>query len=398
MRLDDLSETIDLAYAVAEGGADWDQLLRRVAEATHSRGSAYLHVDVASGALLDHREYGIPSEGWGDYSAHFVYIDPRVAHALERPRQALLTDYDFIDDRGMNRHAYYADFLSQYDFRYYAAVRLGIYPSTLGALNLQRSPREGHPDRAHGTFLLALKPHLERVQRLIDCALGRDLRIGAAQTALDRTRHAVLIVDGDRAIELANEAARALLSAGDGLVATDRRRRLAAAHRADRRRLAAAVADACAVSGGRNALAGSGVLALRRPRHAEPLVLQVLPIGRTVGSPLPGAGARPLAAILAARPEARARPPTDLLRVAFELTPQEARVVQRMARGEAPAAIAERLGITRETLRGYLKQIYAKTGTGRQAELVSKVLSLGLADEGSTLDGPVGGRPAQGGR
>ena len=39
------------------------------------------------------------------------------------------------------------------------------------------------------------------------------------------------------------------------------------------------------------------------------------------------------------------------------------------------AEAAEELGVTTETARTYLKQVFSKTGTGRQAELVRLVVT-----------------------
>jgi DNA-binding CsgD family transcriptional regulator len=62
--------------------------------------------------------------------------------------------------------------------------------------------------------------------------------------------------------------------------------------------------------------------------------------------------------------------PIDLLRCRFGLTPAEARLALQLVAGEALRSAAAKLGISYETARTELKNIFNKTGTCRQAELV----------------------------
>ncbi|PSO12941.1 MULTISPECIES: helix-turn-helix transcriptional regulator [unclassified Sphingobium] len=62
------------------------------------------------------------------------------------------------------------------------------------------------------------------------------------------------------------------------------------------------------------------------------------------------------------------------LRELFDLTPLESEIAALLAQGQSVRAVAERLGITQNTTRGYLKSLFAKTGVHRQAELVRLIL------------------------
>ncbi|MFN7089582.1 MAG: helix-turn-helix transcriptional regulator [Allorhizobium sp.] len=57
------------------------------------------------------------------------------------------------------------------------------------------------------------------------------------------------------------------------------------------------------------------------------------------------------------------------------LTRSEGVVAREVLDGRAPAEIAERTGMSVGTVRSYLKQVFAKTGTHRQSELVSHYYS-----------------------
>ena len=58
----------------------------------------------------------------------------------------------------------------------------------------------------------------------------------------------------------------------------------------------------------------------------------------------------------------------------YDLAPGEAAVAALLAEGLPLPEIAARLGMTRETVRTYLKRAYVKTGTASQAELATLVL------------------------
>ena len=65
--------------------------------------------------------------------------------------------------------------------------------------------------------------------------------------------------------------------------------------------------------------------------------------------------------------------PAALIRGLFDLTTMEARVAQALASGKDLGAIAVAFGISRETVRKHLKNIFAKTGFSRQTDLAAAI-------------------------
>src|SRR5215470_4730224 len=70
----------------------------------------------------------------------------------------------------------------------------------------------------------------------------------------------------------------------------------------------------------------------------------------------------------------------DFLEIRFALSPAEARLVAHLIAGASLRSCAQALGIKYETVRTYLKSVFQKTGTHRQAELVLTVFSAMTAD------------------
>lgn len=64
----------------------------------------------------------------------------------------------------------------------------------------------------------------------------------------------------------------------------------------------------------------------------------------------------------------------------FDLTPTEVRVARHLASGLRPDEIAQKLGVAATTIAFHLRNVFSKTGTHRQADLVALLLSLPLRD------------------
>ena len=67
--------------------------------------------------------------------------------------------------------------------------------------------------------------------------------------------------------------------------------------------------------------------------------------------------------------------PIELLRSRFGLTPAEARLALHLVAGETLRSAEVKLSISYETARTHLKNIFDKTGTSRQAELVIAIVT-----------------------
>lgn len=80
------------------------------------------------------------------------------------------------------------------------------------------------------------------------------------------------------------------------------------------------------------------------------------------------------AALLVTDPEYRIEISIDIVEKLFGLTNSESRLTCALASGLGIADAAQSMGITLNTARTYLKVIFSKTGTGRQAELVRLIL------------------------
>jgi DNA-binding CsgD family transcriptional regulator len=123
---------------------------------------------------------------------------------------------------------------------------------------------------------------------------------------------------------------------------------------------------------------------INRRSGLMPFEVLVTPVSNsTLGLSFSG----PLAAVFIRNPEAQTVMPLDWLRQLYALTGAEARVMQSILVGETLDRIADRTGVTKETLRTQLKAIFLKTSTASQTELVRLGLRGLAAFQGNSRDG-----------
>lgn len=91
-------------------------------------------------------------------------------------------------------------------------------------------------------------------------------------------------------------------------------------------------------------------------------------------TPCGGADPQPLAILIIVDPHRSALPSVQFLRDHFGLTNAQATLTLQVASGKGLTAAAKNLGIGVSTARSHLKQVFGKTGTTRQAELVRLVV------------------------
>jgi len=179
-----------------------------------------------------------------------------------------------------------------------------------------------------------------------------------ATGVLDLLDAAVFVLARDAHPLGMNRAAHRLLREGDGLVLSPRG--VVASTPAANTALRRGIEGAARGESGRVQVPriARSTLALRVEPHPQPHVL--------------AGGA---AAVVFVTDEESHLLSTESLTARYGFTPTECSVARRLAAGAGLGCIQRELGISLNTVRGHLKQIFGKTRTHRQAELVCKLLS-----------------------
>ena len=202
--------------------------------------------------------------------------------------------------------------------------------------------------------------HLRRVLQLRRLLADERAHARCLATMVEATEAAMLVVDRKMRILCGSAAAFRVLDADDGLGA---RRALLHARGSDlARMLHRAVQEVIE----RASAARTGFLC-DRPSGRPAYRLLVLPAG------VRGADG---ALILIDDPATARTADAEWPRQASGLTLAENALAIGLVQGLTLAEVAERRGVTRETVRAQLKQLFAKTGTSRQAELVRLLATM----------------------
>jgi DNA-binding CsgD family transcriptional regulator len=167
----------------------------------------------------------------------------------------------------------------------------------------------------------------------------------------------VALLDDDGGIQFVNNAARAILAAGDGLI--NKSGKLAGLRARENTLLAALL---------RKGAAGiTDVVEIERRIGAKSYgVIHVGAVTSVSGHRTHG--------ILINDPEVPLVISAARVQQLFGLTVAESMIAARCATGIEPHALARELGITRSTVRTHLRSIFRKTGVKRQVDLVILLL------------------------
>jgi DNA-binding CsgD family transcriptional regulator len=217
-------------------------------------------------------------------------------------------------------------------------------------------------------FARALMPHLQRVAALHAHIEGTLAIARTAIEALDGAQAPLLLLDTNGRVIHASDEADRLLHEADGLSAG--RDGLRAATPALSARLRGVLGRA---AGSTRAPGVSGALRLRRPSGKPDLVLVAIPARSRSFGPEIG---RASVVLQITDPLARAMPDPAIFADAFDLTPSEATLAVDLLCGLSVGEAAAKRGRSVATMRTYLANVLAKTGTARQSDLVRLLSQL----------------------
>jgi len=186
------------------------------------------------------------------------------------------------------------------------------------------------------------------------------------KTTLDRLPYGVFVVSADARVLFMNFFANELVEASDGLT-IGRDQLLRTDRPPETQLLHAAIKNASEAD---DLLASSGALFVEREDAIRPLHCLVQ---RFVGTDSVDKQ-DPYAAIFVTDPERAPQISPSILSGLFDLTPSESRLLACLVACGRLEQAASDANLSLSTARTYLKQIFSKTGTGRQGELIQLVL------------------------
>ena len=217
------------------------------------------------------------------------------------------------------------------------------------------------------TLVSRLLPHVQRAKRI---SANNDKLRGerdAACAVLQRLPFAIILLNPMGKVLLLNAKAQVLLKSDLGLIYQNGS--LVASDPQDDAKLSKLISDVSSLD---HRARSGGVVQLQirgQMEQAQPITLLIVPAKPEQGGVLDAS-----AAIFISNSESQPNISADVIASVFSLTPAEARLTQALVCGKSLEQAAFSLGISLHTVRSSLKNIFSKTDTHRQAELVYRVL------------------------
>ncbi len=341
--------------------AAWPDVMESICRAVGATAALLLQSDV--------RTADVPRTASIDEAVRLYFAnnlqesDPRAKGFPRLMAGEVLTDHDILTPEEIRADPMYNEVLHPFGFQWFAGI--GFWAeSAAWVLAIQRTSREGPFEKRDKRLLATLAPRLTETATL-STAVGR-VALSGMTGILDRLRQPAIVLDRQGKVIDLNTAAAAGLDddiriANRQLVVRDKN----AAARLDRLvSMIRAMPESAALP--------PEPILIRRDRRRS-VVVRVLPVDGAARTVFLGARAILLLSNLTP-PQA---PEASLISQALGLSGAESRLVSLLASGMSIEAAAEHLGIARETARNQLKAAFSKTGTHRQAELISLVSQLG---------------------
>jgi DNA-binding CsgD family transcriptional regulator len=301
------------------------------------------------------------------YVQHDLWAKLSGPSFIDRP---VLT-HEHVAPQVLERSEIYNDFLRQCgNFFWCLGASLPMADGKLGLVGVLRTRHAEAFELEQARVLGRVLPHIRRAMQLTGKLRQAQTDLTRARGALDHFAFGIIICRADGKVEHANHAAERILAAVPEL-RLDARGRLAASHAETHRRLLALIRSSARRDAGDPNGAGGALPVARDTGAALRIVVAPLPQG--------GAGESGGALLLIDDPDRAPPSPGQILRALFDLTPAEARLVQRMAAGYASAeTVAAEFGISPETVRTQRKSLHRKMEVSSHADITAILARLGL--------------------
>ncbi|MFT4118113.1 helix-turn-helix transcriptional regulator [Bradyrhizobium sp.] len=368
-----LSELIGLVYDAALDPTLWPRALEQ----------ACLFVGGSSGSLFWHdaaTEQSVVMHIFNEdphytklYFDKYLPLNPCFPAATFVEAGVVCGSTDLIPFDEIVETRFYAEWMKPQGIIDALAANLEKTATSASILAVRMHEKDGLADADDRRRLALIVPHFQRavsIGRLFD--QSKSAQAVLTQT-LDNVSASVFLVGPNGRLVFTNAPGRTLLD--EASLLTERNGLLSAtapdAQRALREALVAA-------ENGNIAADGSGPISLSTALPGQ-WFASVLPL--TSGDRQhAGALHSAVAAVFVRKTSLASPPPLEVLAKLYKLTASEVRLVDAVMRVSGVKALAEALGLTQATVKTHLHNVFRKTDTARQSELVKLIAGFGPSE------------------
>lgn len=370
---DQIEKVLDLIYDAAAENDLWPRVLTAIADLTHSEGG------ILFGQSLTAERIYFDFNGRLNEMCNRAYQErhmqnPWSQYMETKPIGRLVMSDEAVPLAELQTSPFYDEVLRPQEIGHNGMIALAACDDFRAAFNMCRSVRRGPFDSDEHRLLQWLSPHLCRSVTLGFRIDGYIAMQYASFDALDRLADGVIVLDRKARVLFTNTSARRMAEQGtlrlQQPIATD-----SPAHS---QRLSELIRAALQASAG-------GTMSLPRDANGRLLTILVSSIRSKELGRLSDVGVKNAAVMLfVIDPANRRSIPLGQIMDAYGLTHAEARVALAASSGNTVIETARSLGVSPNTIKTHLRHVFAKTATGRQAELAGLIAAMGVVRIGDT--------------
>jgi DNA-binding CsgD family transcriptional regulator len=312
---------------------------------------------IATGSMMAKTKYSQPIAAC-EYLDYYLSIDPRFKMVQGGAIDEWLCCHHTLDQDFVDHNEFFQDFYIYRGLRYAMMAWIQDNKDDHTLLAVVRGVGQPAFENTEQLAAKRFSGHLQRALRLQKYTQNLCTKAELGARAIDAMALAMLIVDSKCTILHLNTGAEQLLNNQySGLVASNGH--LSCTHPTTHGRLRTLVAGATDYS------AVGGAMFLNGTENRQIIVVPL-----PAASPFAQDWQTPLALILVI--EASNNLPTlKYLAHLYNLSPAELRVAEALVAGKSPENYATEAAVSMNTVRSQLKNLFNKTGTHRQSELVA---------------------------
>ena len=311
--------------------------------------------------------YGIDQKYLDLYFQKYIHLNPMFPATLFFETGRILTEADIMPMSEFRETRFFKEWIRPQGLGDSMAAILEKTATSVAGIAVGLAERQGSINDEALRRMGLIVPHVRRavtIGKVIDL---HKVEAAALADTLDGLAAAMILVDANGRIVHANVSGHTLLAEGTILRGTGGR--LAATDP----RIDQSLHDVFAAAGRGDLEMGIKGIAVPLSEHdGERWLAHILPL--TSGARRKAGTEYSAVAAVFVRKTALDLPhPLEALANAYKLTPTEMRVLMAVVQIGGVPEIAPVLGIAETTVKTHLARLFAKTGTGRQADLVKLV-------------------------
>jgi DNA-binding CsgD family transcriptional regulator len=377
---------VETIYATIGDDGRWQAVLRRLCEDFSSRCAALARYDFSSntGEILHQAPANAP------LTAVYAYrgaVNPWFLSRQHYAQGRVITGLDIIGRDEFLRTDFYREVLRPNGLFHRLCGVLSRASDQMLYVVLHRRKEQEEFGEAERQRLAALLPHLAQAVAVSGRLHAAERWARLLSCVVDTVSPRLFIIDAAGRIAYSNVAASDALEhrAGNGAQSSARKpygmapapgitlmERLGIAEMRDQAALVALLRMAMAAPGDEQTGTHDDSTHQLRVHSSRERAWMLLSLRKLrMPDETPGASVSPLFAVTVSNPQEDEAEALHSFARHFSLSPAQSRVSALILKGHSPLSVASALHLSANTVRSHLKQIFLKTNTHRQAELIT---------------------------